>query len=501
MYDLAVQEDQGTAYLLLSQKKGTAPPELGKIYQYDQAFSPFKLPADGSIRIPLTDSDRGRYYYARADLSGGDLAVSSPPVWVKPRSIPLPRTGWLVATFRSEENEPLDARYTLTADRTVISGSAGEPVEVAEGNWTLQASNAGYLAAVVKVQVHAGSRDKPEEVSIVLPRVPPEATILTVRFFRSNSELTNVEYTVVSPRTTRPLQGRSGKRLKLPGIDSKWMISASTLDVSQKIQIQRGQENSVRIDVPPTPPLAPTGISSQTPPPSPFRILSVSPNDVQKGNAILTIKGDGLDKVQWISFSPSDIAAGPLRVGSPTDLTVEIDASKATLGSHSIKVTGTDGSDILQKAFTVVAVVEPSKPVLPPFKDALRTVLSKFKGRDDFHFGSQIKQAKLSNARYKAKVPSFETVVALVDVTVLGGAGRAFVFGERGVYYNSNWGSYKLTYSEFALQEITTIEDKISIGKSRFGLAGSSLKVEDMLEILKAVQGLALQYRQADALK
>lgn len=499
MYDLSVQEDKGGAYLLLLQKKGAAAPKLGEIYQYDRELKPFNLPAYGSVRIPLSDRDRGNYYYARAALPSGDLAVSSPPVWVEPRVLPPRRTGWIVATFRNEKKELLDVRYALTAGGAVINGSTGEPVEVAEGDWMLQASKAGYVGAVEKVQVRGGGRDQPKEVSITLRRVPPEDSILTVRFFRSEAELTNVEYTALAPIGS--VQGRSGKPLKLPGTISEWTISAETIGISKKIQVRQGQESSVRIDVPSSP-LPPTPGITPTPPPSSLRIRSVEPKEIQKGKATLTLQGEGLDKVEEVSFSPPDIAAGPLRGGSSTDLKVEIDASKAAPGPHIIEAKGPNGSDILQKAFTVV---EPARP-LPPFKDALRAVLSKFQGREDFHFGERIKPSTLSNAVYQTKFPTSDKVIALVDVTVLHTGGRAFLFGERGVHYSSTEGLYHFTYSELTEQEITMTKrrltgDEIAIGNKEFAMAGSGLPGKEMLEIVKAVQDLARKYQLAGVLK
>ena len=246
-----------------------------------------------------------------------------------------------------------------------------------------------------------------------------------------------------------------------------------------------------------------------TPPPSRLQIRSVTPNTVQQGKATLTLEGEGLDQAEGVSFSPSSIAAdfSPpgigydlLQGGSPNERRVEIDASKAEPGLYSMTVTGPNGAHNFAKALTVA---EPPRPApLPPFKNALREVLSKFQDRKDFYFESKIPSGKLSTARFNTGVPTYERVIALVDATVWGGAARAFLFGERGVYYRSNWGTHDLTYLELTDEEITRQEsDKIAIGKHRFGLVGSDMEADELFEILQAVQALARQYREAGALK
>ena len=108
---------------------------------------------------------------------------------------------------------------------------------------------------------------------------------------------------------------------------------------------------------------------------------------------------------------------------------------------------------------------------------------------------------KLTHARASCNIPKDEEVVALIDLSLFGGARSAVVFGLSAMYYNSpfflsfHFGG-KIAYHEFPERHFRrTIGGKVSLGAG-FPMfrpmiaAGSARSV--VLEALKAVQRLVV---------
>ena len=84
----------------------------------------------------------------------------------------------------------------------------------------------------------------------------------------------------------------------------------------------------------------------------------------------------------------------------------------------------------------------------------LKRILQFRRGKDGFYLKGSISQKKLKNALNKCDVPSDETILALIDLTVFGSAKNCLVFGEKGIYFHNDAtgktpGAFSVDYLEF----------------------------------------------------
>lgn len=132
-----------------------APQRIVWLVRDGARLAPVSLPRAGSglVRDHLADrGETGSWYQLQAPLPEGNLALSN-AVWVPG---PL-KPGRVLATFRSADGQRVNVRYTLTArDGRSVNGSAGSPVDVAPGDWTLGVQVQGYQALYEPVTVQSG---------------------------------------------------------------------------------------------------------------------------------------------------------------------------------------------------------------------------------------------------------------------------------------------------------------------------------------------------------
>jgi hypothetical protein len=141
------------------------------------------------------------------------------------------------------------------------------------------------------------------------------------------------------------------------------------------------------------------------------------------------------------------------------------------------------------------------------FRARLRVVLESYLPEPDLHFAPNIPDRKLRNAleRTKDVRAANDTVVALLDTTVLGSAKESLIFGLRGIYYRTSWTRSKglrvnfIPYEKLAVTPISLVDRyEVSIGPDQgFTVAGSSIEAVKLRDILNSVRAVLLTAQRA----
>ena len=92
----------------------------------------------------------------------------------------------------------------------------------------------------------------------------------------------------------------------------------------------------------------------------------------------------------------------------------------------------------------------------------------------------------LTNSRVSAKVPASDTVLAIIDLTIFGGAKRSMVISDSGIYWNAYSGAGSYSYSKLSGLEISSSLNRVSIGGDSIDVGGYS--TDKIAEMLRAVR-------------
>jgi len=121
--------------------------------------------------------------------------------------------------------------------------------------------------------------------------------------------------------------------------------------------------------------------------------------------------------------------------------------------------------------------------------------INKFVPSDGLYIKSYgIPKAKLLNAILRCKVPSDETLFALIDLTPFGSSKNAVLFGTKGIYYHNDLKSKTpgpgfIAYKGFADSKITSSSTELYIGKEcTIFVQNCRFKSEEFVSLLEDLQ-------------
>jgi hypothetical protein len=119
---------------------------------------------------------------------------------------------------------------------------------------------------------------------------------------------------------------------------------------------------------------------------------------------------------------------------------------------------------------------------------------------EGLHVYPGISHKKLANARESHKVPTDETIIAIVDASVFDTAKRGLLFGKRGIYYKNDWasnspGTWFISYEEFPnieFQQASSHDIFLGFGRY-FNTSPSDVPTKDIVDMLKQVRNIIME--------
>jgi len=133
----------------------------------------------------------------------------------------------------------------------------------------------------------------------------------------------------------------------------------------------------------------------------------------------------------------------------------------------------------------------------PTVGQAVTRAVQRWGKNEGLYKKPDIPDKKIKNARDKCQVPANETVFALLDLTTMGSAKNALLFGEKGLYVNNDWtatisGNAFMPYSRLTQLPVESGKFKeINIGPDFvINFAGCMMKKDNILTMLHNLQKL-----------
>jgi len=131
--------------------------------------------------------------------------------------------------------------------------------------------------------------------------------------------------------------------------------------------------------------------------------------------------------------------------------------------------------------------------------EALERVLERFGSEEDCYVGAEIPESKLARGRSRCQVPLDETIVALVDCTVMGSAKYCLLIGLEAIYYRNRWigqqtGVHSIPYGDFTDRVFVPADNsEVALGYSDWlETSGTAVSEETLAEMLTAVRQWAI---------
>jgi hypothetical protein len=132
--------------------------------------------------------------------------------------------------------------------------------------------------------------------------------------------------------------------------------------------------------------------------------------------------------------------------------------------------------------------------VYPGFEAELRSVLLSHPKHNLF-VAPKIDRRRLGNARSAARIPREETVVGLMDATIMGLADDSMAFCEKAVYYHTRWPRQAgrpvyahIPYTEFPKLEFTAVDtNALAFGNGQY-FSANAASAADVISLLNAIK-------------
>ena len=131
-------------------------------------------------------------------------------------------------------------------------------------------------------------------------------------------------------------------------------------------------------------------------------------------------------------------------------------------------------------------------------KEQIMSILKRYAAGNNFYLWPNVPNFKEAGARETMRIPAEETVLGLIDVTLLGSAKDGLAFTEKGLYFH-NYNQLAGVISHQSLREATldrsiggAVRFEYQGRKTKLQLLGSDVKDDVLDEILKAIKNLTL---------
>eukprot|EP00184_Porphyridium_aerugineum_P006450 CAMPEP_0184694440 /NCGR_PEP_ID=MMETSP0313-20130426/2398_1 /TAXON_ID=2792 /ORGANISM="Porphyridium aerugineum, Strain SAG 1380-2" /LENGTH=445 /DNA_ID=CAMNT_0027152735 /DNA_START=12 /DNA_END=1349 /DNA_ORIENTATION=- len=129
-------------------------------------------------------------------------------------------------------------------------------------------------------------------------------------------------------------------------------------------------------------------------------------------------------------------------------------------------------------------------------RDLLESLKS-FQGSLGLYVYPNIPKAKLSNASTSCQVQQGDTILAVLDCTILGSAKNCLVVGVQGIYIHNDWwarqpGRFFVPYDELNDLDVSSTAFEIVIGKTySVAVSGCPMPKREIVTLLRSVKNIA----------